>query len=200
MTRLMRQQFTCCHCGAESSAETAFSRWTRENPELDSAEGTCIIDQDYWVHRFKTYIGREFQLLMGVEVKTFSAKPTPAQRDTLIALNQVLRNRRSTPTKENKYQAGTAPMRVFSSMQKREICLRVFGVHLLTFSGSGPEDSSVIMWNHQRITKEVLTKILRFDLDPDTLNPIDLRSHHKKHNQPVLHGMEHIFKNTTNHL
>jgi hypothetical protein len=183
MTRLMRQQFTCDHCGMESSAESAFSRWTRENPELDSAEGTCIIDQDYWIHRFKTYHGREFQLLMGVEVKTFSAKPTDAQKDTLFALNQVMRNRRTTPTKQNKFQVGTAPLEVFSFMIGRKIRLRTYGVHLLTFSGSGPEDSNFITWNRTRITKQTLTKLLKFDLDPDTLRPIDLRSHHRR---PIL--------------
>jgi hypothetical protein len=180
MTCLMRQQFTCSHCGKNSSAENAFSRWTRENPQLESADGTCIIDQDYWVHRFKTYFGRRFQLLMGVEVKTFFAKPTMAQKDTLFSLNQVMRNRRSTPTKENKFQSGTAPLRVFSFMMGREVFLKTFGVHLLTFSKTNPDDSDFIMWDKTMIDKETLTKILKFDLDPDTLRPIDLRSHHKK--------------------
>jgi hypothetical protein len=33
-------------------------------------------------------------------------------------------------------------------------------------------------WDEKPITQEQLTKLLRFDLDPDTLRPLDLRNHH----------------------
>jgi hypothetical protein len=195
MTRLMRQKYTCAHCGKDSTAETAFSRWTRANPDLDSSYGICIIDQDYWVHRFKSHKGRDFQLLMGVEVKTHSSEPSPAQKDTLLAVNQVMRNRRQTPTKENKFQSGNAATQIASFMLNRRVWLRTFGMHLLTFSGHGPDDSVVITWDKTRITKEILTKIIKFDLDPDTLNELDLRSHHKPLDLPFLFGMTEFGRN-----
>ena len=189
MTRLMRQKYNCQHCSKESTAENAFSRWTRANPDLDSSYGICIIDQDYWVHKFKSHKGRDFQLLMGVEVKTNSSEPSAAQRDTLLAVNQVMRNRRQTPTKENKFQSGNAPLQILSFMLNKKVWLRTFGMHLLTFSGHGPADSAVITWDKIRITEAILTKIIKFDLDPDTLNPIDLRSHHKPPDLPFLFDM-----------
>lgn len=182
MTRQHFQKFHCPRCGAHATLETAFSRWLRENPLLDSANGLCIVDEDYFVHRFKTYEGRTFQLMMSVEVKTAGAELSAAQRDTLHAVNQVTRNRRQTPTKERKWQAGTAPMKVWSSMANRVVNLRHFGIHVLRFSGHGPDDSETITWDRREIDTETLTRIIGLEVDPDTLGPIEeiLRNHHNK--------------------
>lgn len=179
MTRPFNQMFDCPSCGNRHTLETDFGRWIRNNPLLDSGKGFSVHDQDYWIHRFKTHEGRAFQLLMMVEIKTHGADVTEAQRDTLHAVNQVLRNRRQTPTKRLKWQAGNAPLSVYSSMMRRNTMLRVYGMHVLRFSGNGPTDSESIRWNGKLVDEETLTSLLRFDLDPDTLQPLDLRRHHR---------------------
>lgn len=178
MTRQFNSQYHCSNCKTWQTQETMFGRWIRNNRELDSAKGYCVADQDYWIHRFKTFENREFQLLMLVEIKTMSAELTPAQIDTLYMVNQLMRNRRETPTKSLQHQTGSGVTSVFSTMRGRHVSLRAYGMHVLRFSGLGPEDSEEIVWDRTPITKDVLTSILRFDLDPDSLNPLDLRNHH----------------------
>lgn len=178
MTRQFNQQIHCPNCSTWITHETSFGRWIRNNKQIESSQGYCVSDQDYWIHKFKTYENREFQLLMLVEIKTMGAPLTNAQRDTLHAVNQIVRNRRQTPTKELKHQAGNSVARVYSYVAGREVNLRCYGMHLLTFSGLGPDDSEWIKWDRWEISVDQLTSILRFDLDPDTLNVIDLRNHH----------------------
>jgi hypothetical protein len=180
MTRQHNQQHHCPNCKTWSTHETLFGRWIRNNPELDSGKGFSVVDCDYWIHRFKTFENREFQCIMLVEVKTCGADLSMAQRDTLLMVNQIMRNRRQTPTKEKRYEAGDSILRVRSAMMSRDVNAKVFGVHKLRFSGLGPDDSDWISWDDKMIDEPTLSQILRFDLDPDTLNPIDLRSHHRK--------------------
>jgi len=182
MTRQHNLQIHCPNCNVLITHETSFGRWIRNNKDLDSANGYCVVDQDYWIHRFRSHAGRDFQLLMLVEIKTFGTVLTQAQRDTLHCANQVMRNRRQTPTKQLKWQSGHSSVRMVNSvMANREINLRVYGVHILTFSGLGPCDSEEITWDiSNKITVDTLTSILRFDLDPDTLQVLDLRNHHSK--------------------
>ena len=178
MTREFGQQHHCAMCGAKSSIESTFSRWLRANDDLESSAGHVFVDTDLWVRRYKTALGREFQLLMLVEIKTHGAQLTDAQRDTLYMINQVMRNRRETPTKKLKHQAGTSPMDVYSTMLGRRITLKAFGMHVLTFSRLGPDDSQAMKWDNQPINSNQLRDLLAFDLDPDTLRPMDFRSHH----------------------
>lgn len=176
MTRPFNQTSHCPNCKTWSTSETLFGRWIRNNPALDSGNGFCVIDQDYWVHRFKVDGSRSFQCLMLVEIKTNSAELTAAQRDTLYVINQLMRNRRSTPTK-NDPQCGNS-LKVISTYSGQKVELRVYGMHVLRFSGLGPDDSKEIWWNKRSITLDQLTALLKFDLDPDSLRPLDLRNHH----------------------
>lgn len=178
MTRPHNTQTHCATCGTWSTQESSFGRWIRENPKLDSKDGYCVIDQDYWIHAYKTYGNRMFQCLMGVEIKTMGAKLSAAQRDTLFFVDQIMRNRRDTPTNKARPQAGSSVVKAKSSMLGRDVVLKAFGVHVLTFSNLGPEDSKWIMWDKKIITQEDLTQLLRFNLDPDKLTPLDLRPHH----------------------
>lgn len=181
MTRQHNSQFYCPNCRTFHTSETPFGRWIRENPQLDSGLGYSVTDQDYWVHKFKTHEqGREFQLIMGIEIKLRGADLSPAQRDSYYIVDQIMRNRRDTPTKKSRRQAGSGPMFVWSTIAGKEVYLRAYGMHVLTFSGLGPYDSEVILWDKKPVTLEVLTSIIAFDLDPDTLKPIDLRSHHRQ--------------------
>lgn len=147
----------------------------------------CVSDLDAMVterrvvHQYRTKeYGRSFQLFMILEIKTQGADLSKSQRDTLHILNQIVRNRRQTPTKVLRFQAGNAPLQVHSLLTNQEVNVRHFGVHLLRFSGLGPDDSDWIKWNKIDIDADTLTQLLRFDLDPDTLKPMDesLRNHH----------------------
>lgn len=183
MTRPFTIHSHCPICKTWQTQETAFGRWIRNNSELDSRKGYCVTDLDMTisefktVHQFKSGYSRDFQLIMDIEVKTMGADLSQSQRDTLHIRNQLMRNRRQTPTKELLFQAGNTP-EVFSVIQGRKIVVRCYGVHLLRFSGLGPDDSEWMLWDTKPINSDTLTEILRFDLDPDTLKPIDLRNHH----------------------
>lgn len=184
MTRPFNQTTHCQNCKTWSTSETLFGRWIRNNPSLDSRDGFSVIDQDYWVHRFKVDGNRLFQCLMLVEIKTNSAELTAAQRDTLHVINQLMRNRRSTPTKHDPQCGNT--LKVVSTFSGKKAELRAYGMHVLRFSGLGPDDSKEMWWNKTRISVDQLTALLRFDLDPDSLRPIDLRNHHMTINNQVL--------------
>lgn len=178
MTRSFNAEFHCASCKSWQTQETAFGRWIRNNPRLDSRDGYAVTDQDYWIHYYRTEHGRQFQLIMGVEIKTMGRDLSNSQKDTLHIINQLMRNRRQTPTKELKHQAGNSPAKVRSLMLGREVFLKAYGMHVLRFSHLGPEDSEWMTWDNKQINAERLTDILAFNLDPDTLNPIDLRNHH----------------------
>lgn len=187
MTRPFNQNSHCPNCQTWSTAETIFGRWIRNNPRLASVDGTCVLDSDYWVHRFKTYNpqngrpSRDIQCIMLVEVKTNGCDLNPAQRDTLHIINQIIRNRRSTPTKDAIHQAGTSVVKAKSLISKVPVSAWCYGAHLLQFSGLGPDDSEEIRWDKNKvITKEQLTSLLNFDLNPDTLQEMDFRIHHYK--------------------
>jgi hypothetical protein len=180
LTRQFNQQIHCPNCQTWITHETSFGRWIRNNKELDSKQGYCVIDQDYWIHRFKTFRGKDYQLIMMVEIKTLGSDLTDAQRDTLHIVNQITRNRRQTPTKNLKFQSDDCYVsKVFSYVSQKRISLRAYGAHVLRFSGLGPDDSEWIMWDKQPISTTLLTDILKFDLDPDDISkPLDLRYHH----------------------
>lgn len=179
MTRQHSVTYHCPNCRTWQTAETLFGRWIRSNPDLDSREGICVVDQDYWIHKFKHHGNRAFQLLMGVEVKLMGAELSRAQRDTLLALNQLMRNRRHSINKSSQQVGNYVP--VVSAFDGQERNVRFYGVHVLRFSGLGPDDSEWIKWDLKDIDTPMLTSILRFDLDPDTLRPLDLRNHHPNH-------------------
>jgi len=117
---------------------------------------------------------------MMVEIKTHGADLTMAQRDTLLTFDQIMRNRRRTPTKALRRQIDNNVNRKIKSwVTGKEVVLKAFGAHSLIFSGLGPDDSEWIKWDNKLIDIYILTNLLRFDLDPDELVPIDFRNHHK---------------------
>jgi hypothetical protein len=128
---------------------------------------------------------------MAVEIKTMGAELTDAQKDTLHVWNQITRNRKQTATNAIKHQAGQTVTEVYSHVAKCEIILKAFGVHVLTFSGLGPDDSKSIQWDKKGITQEQLVGLLRFDVEPDNFTSMDefLRLRHKapmQHELPLL--------------
>lgn len=80
--------------GRRDGNESPFNAWIRAHPELDSKDNKlCVIDSDLWVHRYseRSDVKRKSTIdirdvvdnLMLIEIKTFSAEPSFAQRDTL---------------------------------------------------------------------------------------------------------------------
>jgi hypothetical protein len=198
MTRQFNQVFTCVNCGCTSTTESSFGRWIRENEELDSQKQHIVIyDMDYIVHKYKTHHGRSFQLLMIIEVKTRNSDMTDAQRDTLYILSQLTQNRRennATLGSSNKWNSNefhklsTSVTSVWSPMQQKMVSVKSFGLYKLQFSNLGPADSEEILWNGKPIKQETLTKLLRFDIDPNGFRPIEdlFRVHHKRKNLPLF--------------
>lgn len=183
MTRRFDTLVQCPECGAWHTQETPFERWMRNSQDLDSRiAGIVRFDCDVLLHRYRTECdkrgARDIQCIMFIEVKCRGANVDDAQRDTLSMFSQVLRNR-----KTNRHQkrlgrhAGnhTPYAQCYSQKMRRPICLRMYGGHLLRMAGDEPTGSDWILWDNKPITEEQLIGILKFDLDPDSLEPIDWR-------------------------
>lgn len=185
MTKPYHQTITCPHCSEEITTETSFGRFIRSHPDLESRQGHVFYDLDvtscrYICHRFKVDYRRDIQFLMCIEIKTHGADVDAAQHDTLNLFGQVLRNRKRTPNKKRiAYQLDQTRNEAHSCISGKKITLRLYGLHLLQFSGAGPEDSAEIKWDRKVISKDDLVKLLKFELDPDTLKEVDLRIHHE---------------------
>uniref|UniRef100_A0A6M3LKQ2 Uncharacterized protein n=1 Tax=viral metagenome TaxID=1070528 RepID=A0A6M3LKQ2_9ZZZZ len=183
MTRVFGQTVTCPKCHHIHTAETQFSRDVRNEQSLDSNFGYGVADIDcdsqrIIIHKFKCGGSREIQAMMDIEVKTRGADLSESERDTLHMRNQVIRNRRQTPTKEKRFESGRAPLKVFSLKNKKNVFLRHFGVHVLRFSHTSWTDSEWIEWDKQRIGSTALLSLLRFEIDADTMQRMDGRPHH----------------------
>jgi hypothetical protein len=186
MTKRFNVHHTCPHCGGQSTAETSFGRWMRGNRELDSGLGIVRTDCDHIVCRYKTHTdGRNFQLMMVVEVKEHGAEPDPAQRDILSFLHQSM-----VEKEKNRYNARTCrSIRMKSTILNRHVLVRNFGVFLLQFENTSPADSSWIKWNRRIIDEKTLTEILAMNRrpdNPDLLMDDYLRDRHKKKEQLEL--------------
>lgn len=153
----------------------------RNHPDLDSSNGIVRTDTDHTILRFKTHRqGRDFQLLMDIEVKEFGAISREDQRD-ILAFNHQLKS----ATGRNINGAKTRTTRnLFSVLNNRIVRVRYLGWHLLRFEKSSPNDSDWMEWDHKRITKDQLVSILSMDVDPfNPLRPIQelLRDRHYLH-------------------
>ncbi len=189
MTRLFNDNWQCPHCGVRHAKESLFSQWVRAHPELESGDGFTIHDADFWVHRYKVHQSSEVQCLMLVETKTFAASMSQSQRQTMSLVDQCMRNRRSQSV--GRIQAGGVAIKFRDVLTKRVFACRLFGVHQLQFEKNGPQDSDWIRWDRRDVTEEQLIGLLRFDLDPDTLKPMDLRRHHRSVHR-ILPGMDGV--------
>jgi len=183
VTRKFEGRVQCPHCKKWHTQETAFERWMRNHHELDSRKsGIVRFDLDLLLHRYLTPGDkkgtREIQAVMFIEVKTRGGILRPAQKDTLGMLQQVLRNRRRNihSSKKGPHAKNHCPLtRCWSHLLGRDIILRMFGGHLLEFECDSPDDTGWIAWDKKTINEEMLLRLLRFELDPDTLKPIDWR-------------------------
>lgn len=191
-------------------SEEAFSDWLRNEPELDSAQHCLsVTDIDFVVHKYVPVNtvtdprgSRDVAYFMFVEVKTHARKMPFAQHDTLVQLDQMLR---STPRnkaegrktngsgqfeKGHGYTGGV--FRVHSPAAHRRVSAKFYGVHQLVLQKSTPLESEWMRWdNFGAITSEQLIQLVRFEVNPDTLQLMDHKRHKpRKLRLPSLPGLE----------
>lgn len=173
---------------------TPFHAWVRGHPDLDSVrECLDIGDSDLWVHRYgtrrtKTGTNRNVQYLMLVEVKTHGADLARAQRDTLSMVNDALRTEAMRQHRILGRFVGDHPQNtrvVHSYIAGKRVRLYCYGVHKLRMSSASPATSQWMTWTdaygtEQYITVDQLVKLLRFDLNPDSLRPLEHREHKRQ--------------------
>jgi hypothetical protein len=75
---------------------------------------------------------------------------------------------------------------IYSVMNGCKIQLICYGVHKLRLSGSAPDASQWITWDDKPINEQTLTLLLRFDIHPDSLRPMEHRRHKRADHTPTL--------------
>ena len=208
MTTPWREVVECTRCGNQISTETPVKTWIRTNAELDSKQHRlCVGDSDLWVQRYGTRknanrgrVDRDVMYLMLVEIKTHGATLNDPQRDELGIVNDLLRTnewRAHRNPGDGRFSVGHRQNSriVYSFLAGRQIRIICYGVHTLLLSGSTPEDSELICWDTTWIGVEELHQILRFDVSPDTLHPLEHRNHKRViGEQPTLFGVAEILR------
>lgn len=204
MTRTFNGRVHCPHCRQWHTAETALERWIRDAEDLDSRiKGIVRFDCDILLHRYLVPVDkrgtRDLQCVMFIEAKTHWADMTPAQKDTLSMLSQVIRNRRRNihgAKKGRHAQDRTPPCKCYSHVLKKDVRLWLFGGHVLRMSGDCPDDSDRMAWDGKPIDRDTLIRVLRFELDPDDIaKAIDWRRRYSAfdalRSQRLLEAMFH---------
>lgn len=194
MTRTFKENIQCPECGHWHTVETPFERWMRNHPELDSTRaGIVRFDCDILLHRYLTPTDkkgvRDIQCVMFVEVKTFMGELTDSQQDTLSLFSQFLRNRKTNihQKKRGKHVEEHTPYsKAYSNYLGKSVAVWAFGGHLLQLSDVDPEKSHRIKWDYKAISVDCLIQLLRFEVDPDSLRPIDWRRRYSNFKSVLL--------------
>jgi len=206
MTTGWRETIDCPQCGLALNTEQPIKAWIRKHHDLDSRNAClCIGDCDLWVQKYGTRastrpgVDRSVMYLMLVEIKTHGRDLDKPQRDLLHIVNQLLR---TNPWREQR-DAGRFVVGhkqnvriVYSVMAGVRTPIHCYGVHKLTLSGSTPGDSSSITWDDRPIDRVQLVKLLRYDLSPDSLRPLEHRSHKAVVDMPTLFGVADLIRPT----
>jgi hypothetical protein len=125
---------------------------------------------------------------MEVEVKEYGAFPTPAQRSTFQILSDYLKNtvsnmhssRGASGDRSGKFR------KIYDREFDREVWVRHYGIHLLQFERTSPDDSAWIKWDGTEITADQLVGLFAFDLHPYSLKPLSARDRHAPVSRPLL--------------
>lgn len=153
-------------------------------------EGIVRTDTDHWVLRYKTSLdNRDFQIIMLVEVKEYGKEPDPSQLDILHFAHWLM-----TEKGKNRHGARTWKTIKAKSVTGRPVKVKSFGVHLLQFERTSPDDGWV-KWDRKIIDKNVLLGILALERRPDDPSQMMiayLRDRHLKkfRHQLALFGQE----------
>ncbi|WUI02082.1 hypothetical protein OHR68_09830 [Spirillospora sp. NBC_00431] len=196
MTTDWREAAPCPNCATPVSTEQPIKAWIRGHDDLDSRRAClCVGDSDLWVHRYGTRrtrlpgVDRDVQYLMLVEIKTHGRGLDSAQRDLLLLVNELLR---TVPWREQRvvgrFVAGHRQnvRKVHAFIAGRTVQVHCYGVHKLRLSGTTPDDSEWITWDDKPIDAAQLSGVLRFDLSPDSLKPLEHRAHKRTMRAPSL--------------
>jgi len=133
--------------------------------------------------------------LMLVEIKTNGADLNEPQRDLLHIINQLMRTK---PWKEQRDAGRFMPGHqqnariVYSHIAGQKIHCYSYGVHKLRLSDAKPDASDRITWDDKQISTPQLVQILRYDLSPDTLLPLEHRSHKRRDDAPALLSLQEV--------
>lgn len=159
--------------------DTPTTGWMRRQTEISSRE-IVITDKDLKIHRYLNCIDgqgtRDIQCLMELEIKTRGAVPNQSQSDTYWLWNSTI-NR---------------PGKVVKVKTKLVVN---YGVSFWRLENLTPEDSEWMEWgrfnehgviNWRRISLHEWFRLVRFEINPDTLLPQQFRRHHKT-NRVLIH-------------
>lgn len=157
--------------------DTPFSAWLRAEPALDSIQ--CHLyatDRDYTTHSFRDNVDalgpRRVQLMQALEVKTRGGMPNAFQQQTKFFEHQLLNQKR----------------RLQCSLDGDTKVIWHFGYHILSLPCDRPDEFPMVTWVSftesgalygRTISTADLIRVLKFELRPDTLEPLKLRRHHQ---------------------
>lgn len=148
-----------------------FSAWVRDNPKfpptilgVTDIDSIAYRDEMLVFHRHHQGQSKRVQHIMLIEVKQHGMDLTASQRDTLLLLSHALTEVRVDGVRGPRHSVEKNVM-----AQCREVHLYTWGVHVLCFSGTTPDDSDTIVWDRSEINAAQLEKLLLFELDPFTL-------------------------------
>jgi hypothetical protein len=148
---------------------SGFSKWTREEPRIASRLGYAMLDIDFvwhqWLAREDRIGQRTVNHLMLIEEKSRGKDLQMSQRDTMYLIDQAM-----TDCDKRRLMVRT--------IRGDKVRIRWWGYHKLRYAGDAPDTSEWITWDKKPVSLDELVAILRFELNPRNLKPLDDRRHH----------------------